>query len=595
MTNIEEEIKYFKKNVPDFAKIRDEYIFTLVCSKYYYYDGEINYSTVDNIFVDGSNDGGIDLIFNNPNSENEDLILVQGKYSSKLDREAIFNAFIKMDLTIRNIERGFSEKYNEKLKSSYRNCSDNLGENGNIELVLFTASKLSKENQRNIEMDLENYESLKDYIITIYYLEDIEGQIQYINKRDPWVQEDKIKFDKESGLLKFNENGLLINISGYSLKLLYEKYQSKGLFDLNLRKFISNKKVDSGIKNTLKNNRRNFWYLNNGITIGCNDFTIDGNIIKLYNFSIINGAQTTTLISKSSNGDQDFLLPCKIIKAERNLDEGDFITEIAEASNSQKPINSRDLKANRFEQKKLRQELLKHETPVYLEIKRGEKKPIKSKYSHKWQLIKNDLLGQLILSIIFQNPGTARSSKNSIFEKESLYNKIFQRSHDFNTLVDIIKLNFYYENFLEKGLKEQKFDNKKEEDSIAKNGKFFVLAIIGFFIKVERNLFKVNHILDDTLKSQLQNDNINATIIDKYRNDNFESLLNELFYKIILNLSDLYDIERSKNSTNSVSNFFKSDKNYIDNMLPHIIKRIYYQETNKEEYKKKYFVILDKI
>lgn len=596
MDVIKEEIRNLRKNISELTKIRDEYLFTLVCTKFYYYDGDINYSLYDNMFVDGSNDGGIDVIFNDPNSENDDLVLVQGKFTQNLSKEDIFNAFVKIDKTVCNINRGFSSNYNEKLKSTYRNCNDIVNENGNIELVLFTISSFSKDDKRKIESELENYESLKDYNKSIYYFDDIEGQIQYINKRDPWVQEDKIEYNKDDGLLRYNSNGIMVNINANSLKILYEKYQNKGLFDLNLRKYISNKKVDNGIKNTLKNDRDKFWYLNNGITIGCNDYRVDGNTIKLYNFSIINGAQTTSLISKYNgiNENTDFSLPCKIIKAKRDLDEEDFISEIAEASNSQKPINSRDLKANRAEQKRLKNRLLKNNIPVFLEIKRGEKKPAKSKFNYKWQIIKNDLLGQLILSFILQYPGTARSSKRSLFEKESLYNKIFKRNHNIGTLVDVIKLNYHYEQFLDKSLKEKKFDIKKEEDSIAKNGKLFVIAILGFFMKVERSLFKITNLMDGTLKNGIHIDNLNNTIIDKYRSDDFNTLLNELFYKIILILSDLYDIQREKINTTSVSNFFKTDKNYIDIILPYIIKRIYNQYTVINEYKKKYFIIFDK-
>ncbi len=45
---------------------------------------------------------------------------------------------------------------------------------------------------------------------------------------------------------------------------------------------------------------------------------------------------------------------------------------------------------------------------IYLEIKRGSKKPKKQIFNFS---IKNDELGQLILSFVHQRPGTARSGK----------------------------------------------------------------------------------------------------------------------------------------------------------------------------------------
>ena len=64
------------------------------------------------------------------------------------------------------------------------------------------------------------------------------------------------------------------------------KYGKTGLFSYNLREFISQKSVDDGIKQTIKQEKDKFWFYNNGITIGCRDFNKDGNVIKLYDFSI---------------------------------------------------------------------------------------------------------------------------------------------------------------------------------------------------------------------------------------------------------------------------------------------------------------------
>ena len=132
------------------------------------------------------------------------------------------------------------------------------------------------------------------------------------------------------------------------------------------------------------------------------EFAVDGNKIKLYNFSIINGCQTTTLIGEYSgvNEGDDFYLPCKIVKSNKNKIDDEFystISKIAEASNSQKPISDRDLKSNRDELKNLKRLLLKEEPKVHLIIKRGEEIKKKS-FQYIWQTIHNDFLGQLILS-----------------------------------------------------------------------------------------------------------------------------------------------------------------------------------------------------
>ena len=101
----------------------------------------------------------------------------------------------------------------------------------------------------------------------------------------------------------------------------------------------------------------------------------------MYNFSIVNGGQTTTLISKNlKDNSKDFYVLCKIVKSTEKLDNKEtmrFYNEIAETTNSQKPIQPRDLKSNSPEMIALQKLLL--ERDYFLEIKRGISAPKKFK------------------------------------------------------------------------------------------------------------------------------------------------------------------------------------------------------------------------
>lgn len=91
------------------------------------------------------------------------------------------------------------------------------------------------------------------------------------------------------------------------------------------------------------------WFKNNGITIICSSFRLDGKEVKLKDFSIINGGQTTYMIHKSKNVSEElnFYLPCKIIKTigDTEDDKSNFILEIAKATNSQKAIKKSRFKS----------------------------------------------------------------------------------------------------------------------------------------------------------------------------------------------------------------------------------------------------------
>ncbi len=64
---------------------------------------------------------------------------------------------------------------------------------------------------------------------------------------------------------------------------------------------------------------------------------------------------------------------------------------------------------------------------IYLEIKRGSKKPRGFKPIYT---VKNDVLAQIILSMINQIPGIARNSTKKIFESPRLYNSVFRVNYE---------------------------------------------------------------------------------------------------------------------------------------------------------------------
>ena len=176
-------------------------------------------------------------------------------------------------------------------------------------------------------------------------------------------------------MLKYNES-VIVNVSAKSLQDLQNRRRNS-LLGMNLRYHVVNQKVDSGIESTIKNNSAKFWYMNNGILIVCDRYSIDKQTktLGLTNFSIVNGGQTTYKIGNTSLPEEDFYLQCKIVKnTEADKAESEkFVSEIAEATNSQKPIKPKDLRANSAEQRNLRQELGK--VGVYCINKTGDKAP----------------------------------------------------------------------------------------------------------------------------------------------------------------------------------------------------------------------------
>jgi hypothetical protein len=167
-----------------------------------------------------------------------------------------------------------------------------------------------------------------------------------------------------------------------------------------------------------------------------------------------------------------------------------------------------------------------------------------------------------------QQPGTARSGKKKIFADEHIYYKVFKRHFDKDSIVDVLKLNNLYYEFLEKKIKDDSFTDTTQEN-VASNGRLIVIAIIGFLIKLKKNTINLKSISsEEQWEKEIQKDNINGAIFSTNAPDNFEEILHSLFIEIIQELADVYS--RGEEQYKTVSNFFKVDRNYSKDILRHL-------------------------
>ena len=256
---------------------------------------------------------------------------------------------------------------------------------------------------------------------------------------------------------------------------------------MNLRYYIKSASIDNKIEDSILFYGKDFWYLNNGIIIVCNDYKVVNNEVWLKQFSIVNGGQTSRMIGTIPFND-DFYISCKIIKNvfETPQEKNEFIAKVAEASNTQKPIKVKDIIANRIEQRNLKTML--SENKVFIEIKRGEKCN-HEQFPEPWQRTKNNELAQDLYSFVYMQPGPARNSVSSMLSNEEKYSVIFrEHEYSFDFLRDVL--------FLEKAYKEyQKKINKDNDDDsdsaikkgLVKNGLWYCLATIGYVLKLIYN------------------------------------------------------------------------------------------------------------
>ena len=575
LRSIKEELEKSNK------KVTDENAFEYLAMQFFCYkikNIKPKLYDIESSITNGPNDGGIDFVYYD--DEESKVVLGQCKYTENMKLNDIISELNKMSSTVENFKKAYTGTYNKKLKTNLQNALDRLPDEsaGNVEYCIFTTSDINQNDVTN-KLHTENNLYSKD-MVSVYGVSEINSQIKELIEKAKTVNEYKIEIDYPHNVLQYetdNVSGIMVNMSSESLVRMYDKFKDEGLFDLNIRKYIKNKTVDEGIKETLDKERDNFWFYNNGLTIACSEYVLDGNKVKLYDFSIVNGGQTTNRIGnyKGSNNDK-FYLPCKIISIKN--DDQKLYSKIAEATNSQKPINPRDLKSNSPEMKMLQRWLGKE--GVYLEIKRGEKKKLKNIKS-----IKNDELGQLLLSFGYQQPGTARSGKRNIFENKPLYNKLYRVNYEKDPnkkefVLDLIKLSEDY-SIIEADLKNGTTISD-DEKIVLSNAKYVIFSLLGLSYYIVNEDYSRDDLNNDisVLKSP---DLVYSKFISNYKADDYQERPKSLIEMILDSLCDTYENCVARNEVTSISNLFKTDKKYRDSIVKDFL-NVINKRTMKNEF-----------
>lgn len=372
---------------------------------------------------------------------------------------------------------------------------------------------------------------------------DILNSINKNKKKGYFIERDILNIDKHNNYLEYTNldpadkinNAYILNISAKSLRKLWTKHENN-LLDLNLRYYVKNKNIDDKIRISMDPcHSKLFWVKNNGLVIICKDIKfLDNNEVELLNFSIVNGGQTTYNIGNYQNLDNenfpDFYILSKIICINELRGNDDYelsnsslvlniANDIAEATNSQKPIKSEDLLVNLTEIKNMKK-LLQNEN-IYLGTRRGEKKT-KLSENEKWKYIHYSEIIQMSAAFYDLIPGTARNAKAKLFKEKNVktvFGEYFKEDY-YPTWIELIKFNYILKNIATKKVLEKIFeqyftendpDNKNYEDFF-KYCKFYSISLLKV-IKIF--LFFGNEAINEYKEQIIQSDPTEEKQIDK--------------------------------------------------------------------------------
>lgn len=580
---IREKISSMKSTYSSLRNKPDDYVFSALCIKANLFKNPaliLRESDFEDMIVDGQYDGGVDVLLTDPNSENSDLIIAQSKFYTVISFEDVLNAMIKMALFYKDMQQGHYEVVNEKVQRRFLSLNSELGEESKVHFVFYTSAAQSGINRSRIEKKFrEQFTDSSNFEVSILFGGDVEDEIKESESRRPTVEDGKIRIDEADNYLCYGDDAVIVNVSAFSIKTLYAQH-SINLLARNLRYHIAGREIDKGIEDTIKNSPESFWLKNNGITIVCDDFYVDGKEVKLKNFSIINGGQTTYMLHKSKQISEmnDLFLPCKIIKTtgETEDQKNIFSLEIAKATNTQKPIRPVDLKANSPEQIRFAQTM--REIGIFYQTKRGETVP----KQYREVYLNSSLLeiGKLSLAGIFQMPCASRSKPSSLYQPQ-YYEKIFNgnQMQVARLSKELLYIDYYFrEKFQKKFDRENgEMPDANEGISFAHNARTLCIAFVAFAARFYQGNIQTQD-LQRVFRYARTESCSAADVYDIFSNidgvqyflppavfaqkDEYENVLDQLFTTII-NAGVLnFSIESAHDSTLTATNYLKNDKNY---------------------------------
>lgn len=378
----------------------------------------LNSDEIEDAITDGAMDGGIDAIFINDRNVNvftfkytEDFEHSRRSFpETDLDKLLItMQAIYGRTLTKSTVNEAVWEKVNEIWE---------LYSVGALTIKYYICSNKEKPTEHTRKR-FEN--TLKEYrLVEFHYLDQedlvnkiLERKFRRVNGQLTFM--DKQYFERSDG----NVKGVVASVAADDLVRLVSdpadpQQINEDVFNDNVRIYKKGNRINERILETaLSEDNYQFWYLNNGITIVCEECTYAPNTrsprVDLTDFQIVNGGQTTHALFDAYHKDaervKNVLLLVRICQTRRDNPIAD---KISETTNSQTPVTTRDLHANDRIQRKLEDEFRSLGYFYERKANQYEAEPAS-------QRLNNELLAQLYLAYYLDMPSEAKNNKSLIF------------------------------------------------------------------------------------------------------------------------------------------------------------------------------------
>jgi len=310
---------------------------------------------------DGGNDGGFDAAYIVEAQDSQlNVVLFQSKYVRDLNKDSNFpaNAIEKAVNTVKCV---FNPKANIELNQRSKEKVQEIRSfilDGQIPYVTFVMLNNGLQWNQDGQNHIDNAFIGQNQVAFEHYCH--SDIVRYIDKSKSINTQLKLS----GKAIQENFNFKRVILGRIPVMQIYNLMEEFGdsLLEKNIRRYLGKNSVNEGITKTLldEDKRQNFFFYNNGATMICEKFSFNALqehnwIVKINKLQIINGGQTCKIIHQTirDNPDLDYSQVYVLIRLYEVSDDENIIQDITYATNSQNPVDFRDLKSNDEKQRLL--------------------------------------------------------------------------------------------------------------------------------------------------------------------------------------------------------------------------------------------------
>ena len=393
------------------------------------------------LLTEGGNDAGVDGLHIGEVEDGEFLVTVfQGKYKVR-DPRGVAN-FPENDVqkAINTIQVLFDPyrkvKLNKKIEPKIEEIRSLIRDAyiPNVRVILCNNGAKWTD-----QADMWVTEAKKDYGDKVEFIHFNHDSIVNILQRSKQV-DTTLTLSGQAIVEDMNYMRVLVGrVSVQEIQRLFNDHGSR-LLERNIRRYLGlhTNRVNTAIRETLwdSNKSDKFYFYNNGITAICDRFDYNAfqqldYQVQLKNMQVINGGQTCKTIQETLNGSlsnmvgESAYLLIRIYQLPDTHKE--FVQDITYATNSQNPVDLRDLRSNEGMQKQL--ELGLSDLGYTYKRQREEGGGGSS-------VITSSIVAEAVLAIWREKPHQAKFRRKEHFGK--LYEDIFKQLNAAQALIAVL-------------------------------------------------------------------------------------------------------------------------------------------------------------